>query len=82
MISTMEGLSKGLIVRKGRILWNKPTFVGATILDLAKYHMYEFHYSVIKKMDTDSAPIQINLLSDIERYVDFGSDEDQGNDGT
>ena len=31
-----------MITRKRTILWNKPTIVGATILDLAKYHMYNF----------------------------------------
>ena len=28
--------------------WNTPTFVGATILDLAKYHMYYFQYRVMR----------------------------------
>ena len=32
--------------RRGRILWDTPTIVGACILDLAKYHMFHFHYKV------------------------------------
>ena len=33
-------------LRKGEIVWDTPTIVGACILDLAKYHMYQFHYKV------------------------------------
>ena len=35
--------------RKRSILWNKPTIVGATVMDLAKLHMFDFHYNVMKK---------------------------------
>ena len=31
------------------VLWNMPTIVGAVVLDLAKYHMFDFHYNVMKK---------------------------------
>ena len=58
--------------RKRSILWNKPTKVGATVLDLAKLHMFDFHYNVMKKhfncfvlySDTDS------LLYEI-KHTDF-----------
>ena len=30
------------------ILWDKPTIVGAAILDLAKFFMFNFHYNVMK----------------------------------
>ena len=58
--------------RKRSILWNKPTIVGASVLDLAKFHMFNFHYNVMKKhlncfvlySDTDS------LLYEI-KYTDF-----------
>ena len=47
--------------RTRSILWNKPTIVGATVLDLAKLHMLDFHYNVTKHFycfvlysDTDS----------------------------
>ena len=33
---------------KKRIYWNKPTIVGACVLDLAKLHMFKFHYTVMK----------------------------------
>ena len=29
---------------KKSILWNKPTYHGAAILDLSKLHLYQFHY--------------------------------------
>ena len=37
-----------LTTRPKSIFWNTPTIVGATILDLAKYHMYYFHYRVMR----------------------------------
>ena len=58
--------------RKRSITWNKPTIVGAAVLDLAKYIMFEFHYNVMKKhlnwfvlySDTDS------LLYEV-KHIDF-----------
>ena len=34
-------------MKKVQIYWNKPTFIGFTILEVSKYHMYKFHYDVI-----------------------------------
>jgi hypothetical protein len=31
-----------------KIYWNKPTFIGFTVLELSKLHMYWFHYDVMK----------------------------------
>ena len=31
-------------MKKTSILWRKPTYVGFSILELSKLHMYEFHY--------------------------------------
>ena len=53
--------------KKKMILWNKPTIVGACVLDLAKYHMFDFHYNVMRKhlnchvlySDTDSLLYEI-----------------------
>ena len=53
--------------KKKTILWNKPTIVGACVLDLAKYHMFDFHYNVMRKhlnchvlySDTDSLLYEI-----------------------
>ena len=32
--------------RRAQIYWDTPTLVGTCILDLAKFHMYEFDYKV------------------------------------
>ena len=34
--------------RPRKIYWDTPTMVGATILDLAKYYMYQFHYGTMR----------------------------------
>ena len=49
------------------IHWDKPTIVGATILDLAKLFMFDFHYKKMKQSmncsllysDTDSLVYEI-----------------------
>ncbi len=56
---------------------NKPTYLGFTILDLAKYHMYKFHYRIMKPhfganlrllyTDTDSLIYQFINVPDIYR---------------
>ena len=68
---------------------NKPFYIGAIILELAKFHIYDFHYNVMKKnfgknikvlyTDTDSFIYQItcddiNLeLKKIENWFDFSN---------
>ena len=60
------------------IKWDKPTILGATILDLAKFYMFQFHYNIIKKIfhatflysDTDSFLYKIrskDLYIEIEK---------------
>ena len=54
-------------LQQSEILWDKPTIVGACILDLAKRFMFEFHYKVMKKnfdcnllySDTDSSVYEV-----------------------
>ena len=58
------------IAKKKRFYWNKPTKVGACVLDLAKLHMFHFHYTVMKPnfdckvlySDTDSLLYRINTI--------------------
>ena len=60
------------------ILWDKPTIVGACILDLAKKYMFEFHYKVMKRnfdcnllySDTDSFVYEVrsrDFFADLQR---------------
>ena len=47
--------------------WEVPTIVGASVLELAKFHMYKFHYDIMKPnfecrllySDTDSLLYQV-----------------------
>ena len=60
------------------IEWDKPTIVGACILDLSKKFMYDFHYNTMKKhfnckllySDTDSFVYEIfsnDFFADLKR---------------
>ena len=35
--------------QKSRVVLNKPIYVGFSVLDLSKLHMYKFYYDVFKK---------------------------------
>ena len=53
---------------KAVLTFNKPIYVGFTVLELSKWFMYGFHCNFIKKhFDTDSIPFEIK--SDV--YEDF-----------
>eukprot|EP00732_Lithocolla_globosa_P000147 Lithocolla_globosa_v1_NODE_30_length_9033_cov_22.154583.p1 type:complete len:645 gc:universal NODE_30_length_9033_cov_22.154583:4840-2906(-) len=39
----------GVHMMKTKVVLNKPIYVGATILDLSKYDMYNFHYGFMKE---------------------------------
>ena len=66
-----------VILNQTEILWDKPTIVGACILDLSKKFMYEFHYKTMKQnfdckllySDTDSFVYEVqteDFFADIE----------------
>ena len=69
---TFNEILAAILSRRRSILWNDTTKVGAVVVDLTKYHMFDFHYNVMKKhlncavlySDTDS------LLYDI-KHTDF-----------
>lgn len=42
---------------KESVYFNKPIYIGFTVLELSKYHMYDFHYNVIKKYYKDRVSI-------------------------
>ena len=37
-----------LSFRVRKINWNNPSIIGATVLDLAKYQLYRFHYYIMR----------------------------------
>ena len=55
-------------LKQNKIYKRKPTIVGACVLELAKFHMFSFHYKVMKNefdcqlnhSDTDSLFYEIN----------------------
>ena len=52
VISTIKIIDENLSLitkKKQNIMWNKPTIVGACILELSKLFMMDFHYNVMKK---------------------------------
>ena len=72
-----------LELNKEKVTFNKPIYIGFTILELSKLHMYDLHYNIIKKkysnnatlmyMDTDSLVYEIKT-DDV--YEDFRRDSD------
>ena len=63
-------------------MWKKPTIVGASILELSKLFMLEFHYNVMKKQtrcvqlysDTDSFIYKLiskNFNNDLDKNLDL-----------
>jgi len=71
-------------LRVSSILWNKPTYVGFCVLELAKLHMYNFHYNAIKRKygprakllftDTDSLCYVIetkDVYDDMKDVINF-----------
>ena len=68
-------------MKKTKLVYNKPIYLGMCVLDLSKTLMYEFHYNYVKKKygdrakllftDTDSLAYEIKT-DDI--YVDIAND--------
>ena len=71
-----------LIMNKTIVTWNKPTYIGAAVLDLSKLVMYRFLYETIKPTygekakllysDTDSLLLAIeteNLYADLQEIA-------------
>ena len=47
----------GITLSNKDIRWNKPTYIGASILDVSKLELYKFHYDIIKPMYADRARV-------------------------
>lgn len=58
---------KALIkMRKSSVRLDKPIYIGFTVLELSKYHMYNIHYNVFKKKYKDK--IQL-CYTDTDSYI-------------
>ena len=67
--TVFDGDLAAIHMHKTSLLLNRPVYVGMSILDLSKYHMYDFYYNTLKKQygdrcrllytDTDSLLIEI-----------------------
>lgn len=68
-------------LKPSRVILNKPIYIGFTVLELSKSHMYDFHYSIIKPFygnrielcytDTDSLVYDVNtndIYEDINKH--------------
>ena len=52
---------------------NKPFYIGMSILDLSKWHMYNFHYNVMKPIFGDRVHL---LYMDMESFIyEISSDD-------
>ncbi|XP_072022382.1 uncharacterized protein [Amphiura filiformis] len=74
----------GILMRKNSVYFNKPLYLGASILDISKTKMYDFHYNYIKKKYGDKAKLCMtdtdSLLYEIETedfYEDIAPDVDR-----
>ena len=64
-------------MRKTSVYWDKPIYCGLTVLDLSKLHMYDFHYSFMKRLYGERASLlftDTDSLCYVIRTEDFYSD--------
>ena len=63
----LDKILAAVTLKQTKIYWRKPKIVGACVLELAKFHMFSFHYKVLKNAfdcqliysDTDSLLYEI-----------------------
>ena len=54
------------VTKKKSVLMASPQFIGMTILDKAKYKLYDFYYNVLKKFYGDGCSL---IYSDTDSYI-------------
>ena len=75
----------GVEMKNSMVKMNKPFYVGNAILELSKFHMYNFHYNVMKSVfgdriellytDTDSLLYEIQSLDPYGKLKETGGAE-------
>ena len=73
---TSKHISEDLIIKEMKKVWvkiNKPIYLGQTILDISKTHMYEFWYDYIKPKYKDKARL---CYMDTDSFVNNIKTED------
>lgn len=71
-------------MKRTKLLYNKPAYLGMSVLDLSKNLMYDFHYNYIKKkyidkaklLFTDTDSLMYEILTE-DFYADIACDVDR-----
>ena len=54
--------------RKSVVYYNKPYYIGFSILDISKYIMYDYYYNVLRQYFVEYEKVQL-LYSDTDSFV-------------
>lgn len=54
--------------KKSVVYYNKPFYIGFSILDISKYIMYDYYYNVLRKYFIEYAKVQL-LYSDTDSFI-------------
>ena len=75
----------GVEMKNSLVKMNKPFYVGNAVLELSKFHMYNFHYNVMKLVFNDRIPLLYtdtdSLMYEIESEDPYAKLEVAGKKG-